>query len=972
MKVNPWAPVLMLLALPLLAAGPAEPALQEPTATLGSIIIAPSPTPPIIIIQPSRTPTPPVSSVQTRTPTASATPTLPEFTLPSPTLTPLDFGAEMPPTITPHGDPYFPDFDVTLPSPTPTQVTFKGPDVPDLYITDFEVTQGMQNLDNDMPLVQERTTVARVYVCTDSVDWPDVRGGIQAWRNDQPLSPGPGEPAGKALLPANGPITAWANCGDRLNVDDSLYFYLPPHWLSGEVTLRAFVYGTDPQAPFLYEESDSNNFKTVYDLEFEEAKAITFRFIPLHLHEGFDNDNPNVTFFPTDVTFGLSGGWDIAHDMFRLHPIAEMFVELAGEPISPAFHWLGDEWELDDEDKYGKPLDRLQQYRYWEDDAPWYIGMVSPSLLGETEALGLARAEKGVAWVIMDPSHGSLTLWHVEGGVTLAHELGHLAGLDHAPCADDDGDGEADEEDIDGDFPTGFPNCSLAPVDPEGFYGFDVNWELWGFLDGPTVISNDPGAAKPHRGFPLMGYVTPNYIDAYHYCLLLERYGVHCNPDSLDLGPQGGGGGTGPHADCDTHDNPFPGPLVNWELCITSEGEPELYRPSTWDSVIIVSGEVDPQAGTAEFDHVAVLNDPPPSLIAEMEDAKETRIQEGDSLPYLLSLETAEGRPLVFQALVDNDSHHSPPDRIAFSEALPYVSGGAILRLRSRPVEVDDDLSDLGEILGERRASRSAPQVQFVDEPAEPARPPFELHWTASDPDGDPLTFTLLYRPGPDDAWQVVAEGAQPSGGTTRQPFGVLSDERALPGGTSGQFRIVVQDGFQSASDDSAPLYSLPNRSPLPLIYIPGEGLVLPANGVVVLKGAATDAEDGPLPAESLQWSSDRDGPLGQGGHLVQRGLSPGVHTLTLSATDSSGETATAVVHIAVDPNVVRWLPDENEQAALHGILTAAGGPAEPEESPAVGRLPAPALIAIAAGVLLVGAAGVGLVLLGLRRRPGR
>jgi hypothetical protein len=955
-----WVPALVILALPLLASRPPAPVRQEPTPTTGFIIILPSATPPIIIVQPSRTPTSPSSSLQTRTPTPTATPTLPVFTLPSPTLTPLDFGAEMPPTITPHGDPFEPQFPLTLPSETPTQVTFKGPDVPDLYITDIEVTQGMQNLDNDMPLVKERTTVVRVYVCTDSVDWPDVRGGLQAWRNDQPLSPGPGEPAGKALLPANGPITAWADCGDRLNVDDGLYFYLPAHWVDGEVTLRAFVYGTNPQAPFLYEESDTNNFKTVYDLEFDPAQAAVFRFIPLHLHAGFDNDNTNATFFPSPITFGTVGGWDIAYDMFRLHPVAEVYVELAGEAISPAFHGLGDEWELDDDDKYGKPLDRLQYYRYWEDNAPWYVGMVSPTLLDDADGtLGLARGDKGVAWVIMDSSHWNATLWNVNGGATLAHELGHLSGLDHAPCADSDDDGEPDEEDIDGDFPTGFPHCSLAPIDPEGFYGFDVNWELWSYTNGPTVISNDPAAAQPHRGFPLMGYANPSFIDAYHYCLLLEHYGVHCNPASLDLGPQGGGGGSGPHADCELHDNPFPGPLVDWEMCLTSEGDPELYEPKTFESVIAVSGQVDPQAGTATFDLVTRLSDPPESLLAEMAEQKERWAQDGESSPYRLSLETADGTALVFMPLMDSTTYHSAASTISFSEVLPDVPGGALLRIRQGDA-----------ILGEHRASAAPPRILVVTPTdVDPQTgPPFEIRWQASDPDRDSLSFTLLYSHDLGETWQAVtAEVEADEGG-----FAALVSADGLAGSTQGMFRVVASDGFHTAFDDSEPVYPLPDQPPLPLIYSPGEGLVLPSNGVVVLKGAATDAEDGPLAPGSLRWSSDRDGLLGEGSLILRRDLSPGLHTLTLSATDSAGQTATAVVHMAVDPNVIRWLPDADEQSALDAVLTAAGGPAEPEESPPVPRLPALVLAAIVAGLVLVVLAGAGLLVFGLRRRPSR
>ena len=979
---------LPFIVLPLVVFGvllwrPGPPVEARPGAKATTIIIVSTPTRTptqlIIIAPPTATRTQPSSSVQTRTPTPTVTrtqtasPTLPSFTFPTSTPTYESFVGEKPPSPTPHGDPYYPDFPLTLPSPTPTQGTFKGPDVPDLYITDFEITQGMQNLENDMPLVQDRRTMARVYVCTDSGDWPDVRGGIQAWRNDVPLAPAEGEPPGKALLPANGPITAHASCGDRLNLDDSLYFYLPSHWRSGEVTLRAFVYATDPQAPFLYEESDTNNFKTVYDLEFSPARAAVFRLIPLHLHEGYNNDNPSATYFPTDLTFGLMGGWDIAYDVFRLHPIAEMYLQLSDDVSSPTAHGLGNEWHLNDEDESSDVLDRLQWERYWADNPPWYVGMVSAQFDDSAAYNGLARGDEDVAWAIMNSEHWPVTQWHVEGGGTLAHELAHLAGLDHAPCADNDGDGEPDEAGggpIDDDFPTGFPHCSLAPVDKEGFYGTDLYWDLWPFTSGPTVISNDPAASSPHRGFPLLGYRNPNYIDAYAYCLLLDYYGVNCNPDWLDLGPQGGGGGgVGPHADCTVGDGPgglptpFNSPL--WDLCLTSEGEPGWYYPQTPEELIAVSGQVDPgeKADLSRFvvvgDSLTVmhLHEAPERLFADMTRRRARLLQEGATSPLRLSLETDDGTPLFFMPLIDSTTHHRPSQILSFSEIIPYVPGGDVIRIRQGEV-----------ILGEWRASDSPPTVEVLEPRGSPVQIPFEIRWRAADPDGDELTFTLLYSGDLGVTWIPVA--ADPSRESPSEPTWVFTlteqSSTSLPGSPQGQFRVIAGDGFHTAFDDSEPVYVLPDRPPFPLIFSPAERLVLPLGGVAFLSGSASDAEDGALPPESLAWSSDLDGPLGTGRELQLRDLSPGLHTLTLAATDRIGQTATAAIHFAIDPAVVRWRPSADEQAALEAVLSAAGGPAEPAETPPRPKYP---VLAIVAGLLLLGVAGAGLAAFGLRRR---
>jgi len=74
----------------------------------------------------------------------------------------------------------------------------------------------------------------------------------------------------------------------------------------------------------------------------------------------------------------------------------------------------------------------------------------------------------------------------------------------------------------------------------------------------------------------------------------------------------------------------------------------------------------------------------------------------------------------------------------------------------------------------------------------------------------------------------------------------------------------------------------------------------------VTLVGNALDPEDGPLTGESLVWTSDRPDVqvalLGTGTRVEARLYSNSAagitHTITLSATDSAGNTRTAVVRI--------------------------------------------------------------------------
>jgi len=59
------------------------------------------------------------------------------------------------------------------------------------------------------------------------------------------------------------------------------------------------------------------------------------------------------------------------------------------------------------------------------------------------------------------------------------------------------------------------------------------------------------------------------------------------------------------------------------------------------------------------------------------------------------------------------------------------------------------------------------------------------------------------------------------------------------------------------------------------------------------------DFEDGPLGDSALSWVSSQDGVLGNG-QILEVTLSPGVHTITLTATDSEGLQDTDSIQVTV------------------------------------------------------------------------
>jgi len=83
-------------------------------------------------------------------------------------------------------------------------------------------------------------------------------------------------------------------------------------------------------------------------------------------------------------------------------------------------------------------------------------------------------------------------------------------------------------------------------------------------------------------------------------------------------------------------------------------------------------------------------------------------------------------------------------------------------------------------------------------------------------------------------------------------------------------------------------------------IISPTDQDVANKGGVILLEGNGIDAEDGILPSTNLQWTSDKDGPLGTG-NVINSELSKGSHNITLIVTDSMNETGTAVVIVNIN-----------------------------------------------------------------------
>jgi len=187
--------------------------------------------------------------------------------------------------------------------------------------------------------------------------------------------------------------------------------------------------------------------------------------------------------------------------------------------------------------------------------------------------------------------------------------------------------------------------------------------------------------------------------------------------------------------------------------------------------------------------------------------------------------------------------------------------------------------------------STNAPSVSIVS-PAggESLGGTYEITWSASDLDGDDLSYTLLYS-NDGNNWTPIAIGLD------EENFSL--DLGNVAGGTDCLIKVVATDGFNTTEAVSNS-FSVSAQGPSAAVVIPENNSTVALGTVVYLQGYAYDMEDGEIDNSMLSWASSVDGSLGTGSYLALSNLSEGVHEITLTATDSSSSTGIATIKLSV------------------------------------------------------------------------
>lgn len=348
----------------------------------------------------------------------------------------------------------------------------------DFTIAAVEITQGIQSIYNDVPLVQDKPTFVRVYPLARIEGAPRMEAGAVLHVNALD-----GTPLGPPLRPIVNTVLVPA--GEVFNREENVFtFALPPELRAGTFRVRAEV---NP-ARSVIETRYDNNVSLPRTLTFNRKPTLNIMTFPL-----LANNVPSEYYRPTRPGFAA------IRERFRsLVPFADLRIRDQAEPDGP-FDISGERNHI---------IFRMI-IRYWftGDFVNHMVGLVDPAAnttAGGSTLGGYANFVVPVSFAKMTPT-GSNPWDTPGGGGILAQELAHNyngAGDRwlHVNCGGTMGDNNPN-------YP--YNPCQIGNVGPELFYGFD-----------PVSQQVIP----PNAAADYMSYQTPRWVSDYTWRGIFDRF----------------------------------------------------------------------------------------------------------------------------------------------------------------------------------------------------------------------------------------------------------------------------------------------------------------------------------------------------------------------------------------------------------------------------------------------------------------
>lgn len=689
----------------------------------------------------------------------------------------------------------------------------------DVVADAWEVTQGIQSLENDVPLVANKPTFVRLYGAQTSgtrINSPDAV--LVGTRDGVTLPGSPLHPlkAGRPL-PLRG---QW----DRASRNEGWLFRLPDSWTTaGTISLGAVI-----DLRNIYNDPNRTNNILSGQFTFTNKPPLCTVFVPVRTYE------PRTSTRDRNFQETVSRFKD-------LWPISDVIIHEHPYDLPESHFFKKDKWELTnigDQNAVVSDLSSLAysftSISYWkkcQNRQPSYVGMVNPqtdtgSVAGRGDTPGRALWFKLEPYQSQRPTAQGFA-WP-QSGLTLAHELGHNAGLRHP-------------DEVDVGYPyTGTVLDDRSTSDRTTHFGFDMQ-------------TLDP--VRPDTTYDLMHSNEPIiWTSDFTWRRLFDREDFAQTVDHMALSSES-----------------------------LSTGEFDLNEST---KVVLASGFVNTSTNQVGLGHLWVY----PAMAAgqdllatwQAQAASPTGgIKPGSTSDhqYHLRLSDPLGNILddreVTLTSIESIGEDSPYSD--FSLAFPAPEGTVA------KVEFLDGPT----MLYSHTVGTSEPTVSILKPGGgEVFTDRMNVSWSAADADvADELLYTVQYSPDNGRTWSAIVTNYRDTSGT-----GVVTLPAVRLGGLIGDtseaiIRVLASDGYHTGIATS-PRFSVVNQAPQPFIILPNQPA--PANEPLVLQGGASDVEDGSVADENLTWTiSGRV--IGMGREQVVNGLAPGDYEVTLSAQDTKG-----------------------------------------------------------------------------------
>ena len=708
----------------------------------------------------------------------------------------------------------------------------------------IEVNQVIQNWQNDVPLVQYKPTVVRVFIDSLSPAIIAAGGVLHGSRDGVPLSSSPLSP-----MNASGTVAIDADVAnqlDRANVWSSLNFRLPTSWLSGDVELRF-----EAASELACGSAPPDAQDCAVDVTFEPAQTAEFTWasVPWRSITGSTRE-------PTSAE--LVEQYYRAVDAFPVRTVDMDFWYLPEFDSTPDlddvnnllyFYWIFDQ-----------VLDG--PWTWWTSDDRWY-GVLDGSGGGLANSIG---GEVSSGW--LSGTGGTEDMGYARNRGP--HELAHLVGAHHIVNAAQNGTVSAGGTSYSNgwcgevadtaapEYPFWQTNSSGQVQPILGSLGVD-NSEVWGLTPRFLGDNDQLTVTDPYRVSPMMSYCSASDLSSQYRWPSTQTYEV--------LTEEFLGTGFSVSAARPTA-RPGKGVLVR--------GIMQIEEMSFSDRPV----SADERALNASLTFTSVLGGLPVATSAYP--------RTGD---YRLVFRNSRGK-VIAQRSVDIVEPIFDPEEpgaadptvrdVVFSTVVPNK-----VAAQARSIEV---LGSAGERIGVQQLDKARPKVTSVDVATGvgPAKDRVQVTWTQR---GEG-TASVFYRSDPKAGWKPLALDV--TGSSVEIPAA------AVWGAPEGLFQVVVGSGLRVASAISKPV-RLPNHEPvLDLESACASGVVLTGAQEFTCRALAYDTEDGDL-SERIVWTLDgKQVATGPELYLMADELSEGSHLFAASVADMAKDRVSETVTLRV------------------------------------------------------------------------